>query len=165
MGRNAIDHKVVDGVELKRCYRCKDWKPLGRFPKKTVAPDGLQYDCKLCRRRLNARSRTKPGYSMYQARYQRMRKYGLDESSYLSLFEAQAHRCKICKATVTPYTRSAHVDHNHVPGFEAMPPAEKRQHIRGILCAHCNAGLGHFRDDVCRLGAAAEYLRDYEHLP
>jgi hypothetical protein len=40
------------------------------------------------------------------------------------------------------------VDHNHKTGK-----------IRGMLCNHCNRGLGHFRDDPELLTFAAEYLK------
>lgn len=39
------------------------------------------------------------------------------------------------------------VDHDH-----------KKNKIRGMLCNHCNRGLGHFRDDPMLLEFAAQYL-------
>ena len=39
------------------------------------------------------------------------------------------------------------IDHDH-----------KTQKVRGMLCNHCNRGLGHFRDDPLLLEFAAQYL-------
>lgn len=72
------------------------------------------------------------------------KKYKLHRHEYMAMFEAQGGVCHICKC-VSP-TRLL-VDHCHATG-----------HIRGLLCARCNWGLGMYEDDPMRLRAAAEYL-------
>ena len=76
---------------------------------------------------------------------------------------AQSNRCAICGRHEDEIaqdvggrprldgTRAAKrglvVDHCHKDG-----------HVRALLCAGCNAGLGHFGDDPARLRAAADWL-------
>jgi hypothetical protein len=58
----------------------------------------------------------------------------------------QDGRCAICRKK--PQTgRRLSVDHDHKTG-----------EVRGLLCTLCNQGLGYFKDDPGRLGAALEYL-------
>lgn len=57
--------------------------------------------------------------------------------------------CDICGNTIsTKIKKGYHIDHNHVTGK-----------VRGILCAHCNQGLGHFRDNILFLENAINYLK------
>jgi hypothetical protein len=53
--------------------------------------------------------------------------------------------CIICGKEATDQQLA--VDHDHRTG-----------HVRGALCANCNLGLGHFKDDPTLLRLAARYL-------
>jgi hypothetical protein len=68
---------------------------------------------------------------------------------------AQNARCAICNADFSVLkSKQIHVDHDH-----SMPG---RPNIRGLLCNHCNIGLGHFKDDIRRLQAAIGYLTQFQ---
>lgn len=78
-----------------------------------------------------------------------LRQYGLTIADYDAMLEAQGGGCAICGAVEVEGDRTSfhHVDHCHASGK-----------VRGVLCRHCNNGLGHFRDDPSLLRAAAKYL-------
>lgn len=44
-----IEHRIVDGIELKHCGCCKEWIPLGGFSKHKSKWDGLQERCSICK--------------------------------------------------------------------------------------------------------------------
>jgi len=75
------------------------------------------------------------------------RSYGLEKYEYLEMFEKQDHKCPGCRQHIEPYTRTAHVDHDHVTGA-----------VRGILCNKCNSALGMVNDDPVVLMMLSEYL-------
>lgn len=57
--------------------------------------------------------------------------------------DAAGHRCAICGQASSRLS----VDHDHRTG-----------NARGMLCTHCNLGLGSFRDDPAVLRRAIRYL-------
>jgi recombination endonuclease VII len=75
--------------------------------------------------------------------YQRRYRYGVEPEVVVELLARQANRCAICGAE-----NPKHLDHDHATAA-----------ARGMLCRHCNAGLGYFRDDPGVLERAAAYLR------
>lgn len=79
---------------------------------------------------------------------QRLAKFGLTVEAYEALRVAQNYECKICGAAEHDSRDGVlHVDHDH-----------ETQQVRGLLCNHCNLGLGHFKDQQDLLMSAWEYL-------
>lgn len=75
------------------------------------------------------------------------REYNLTVEQYNQLVEDQQHMCFICEVHEDTLKRKLAVDHCHKTGK-----------IRGLLCFHCNTGLGHFRDNEKLLTKAIKYL-------
>lgn len=71
---------------------------------------------------------------------------GLSRAEFKALYAAQGRLCGICKHPPAT-SKATHLDHCHSTG-----------RIRGVLCASCNKGLGHFRDDPALIRTAAHYL-------
>lgn len=81
----------------------------------------------------------KKRYKSYSRKY----KYGISEEQFQDLVIRHNSCCAICGLK----DDSLHIDHNHGTG-----------EIRGLLCGHCNKGLGLFRDNAIFLRNAANYL-------
>ena len=81
-------------------------------------------------------------------RHSLKRYHGLTVATYDRLLAAPNGRCAVC-ATDKPMGqgRRFHVDHDH-----------QTRKIRGLLCHHCNTGLGAFRDDPALLAKAIAYV-------
>jgi hypothetical protein len=52
-------HRVFDGVEQKRCRRCKRWKAESSFYKAHINKDGLAVWCKECANKATNKARKK----------------------------------------------------------------------------------------------------------
>lgn len=75
-------------------------------------------------------------------------KYGITIEDYDKIYDKQNGKCAICGVSKKNGSRVGLViDHCHNNG-----------HIRGLLCSHCNTGLGQFRDDTGLLQKAIDYL-------
>jgi hypothetical protein len=75
------------------------------------------------------------------------RKYGLTPDQLRAQWHDQAGMCAICPAEL-PTFLSGHIDHDH-----------KTKRVRGILCKHCNVGLGMFKENPLYLAAAIAYIK------
>lgn len=125
---------------MKRCPDCGEWKSLEDFPRNKNTKDGRHSYCKPCH---NARG--KETYERLYGgtrHYHLKRRYGIGADEFDELVRQQGGACAICERP-----DPEHVDHNHETGD-----------VRGILCFNCNGGLGHFRDSIDAMLAAAVYL-------
>lgn len=75
-------------------------------------------------------------------------RYGLTAERHKAMLAEQDGLCAICKCN--PATD---IDHSHDRNF-----------VRGLLCGHCNRGIGLFRDNLETVIAAAAYLQKWEHV-
>lgn len=65
--------------------------------------------------------------------------------------EEQQNKCLICGQDFHQFNIK-HLDHCH-----------KSKRYRGILCGHCNKGLGMFKDNVEYLQNAIDYLKKHDY--
>lgn len=157
-----------------RCSTCQQLKPISEF-QRSVALRGCG-QCRACkyaakrayevadRDRYNAqvrdrRARNRDAFNAYQRRrwasnphrgkcYELRARYGITLERFNEMLAEQGGGCAICGARDNGDGRVLYVDHCH-----------KSEKVRGILCHHCNAGIGHFRDDIGLILKAIEYLQ------
>ena len=125
-------------LESKKCTKCKKSKLKTKefFPLHNKKLDGLDSWCRKCR-------------STYRNEINRglFRDSISDEN--LKKLKKQVIKCQICEKE-----EDLVVDHNHTTNV-----------VRGIICNHCNRGLGHFLDNPILLKSAINYLnktKDYD---
>lgn len=82
--------------------------------------------------------------------YNRRYLYGVTPERYAEMLAEQDNACAVCRTTKPGGKGSWHIDHDHAT-----------EAIRGLLCHHCNIGLGNFKDDPGYLRAAIAYLEAY----
>lgn len=85
-----------------------------------------------------------------QRKYQTLKRYGLTQDDWISLFVAQQYSCAVCKTEHPGCKQGWHTDHCHTSGK-----------VRGILCQHCNTTLGHSKESTERLSALIEYINKH----
>lgn len=142
------------------CSKCKQNKDISRFSKRNTK-FGYRRDCKDCHsaRTLND-YHTKSSHKEAHRKASRksyLKKYGLTEEKFDSIYNSQGGLCKICGVKILKISNrkseSLAVDHCHKTGF-----------VRGFLCHQCNLGLGQFKDSVQTLQNAIKYLENANSL-
>jgi hypothetical protein len=132
--------------QTKNCTKCKEEKPRDsiNFPLHNQKLDGLDSWCRKCR--ASYRSEINRGKFRGQLLDDEVRELRKQE------------KCDICGGTENSGSRnnkhlgklySLVMDHNHETGK-----------FRGMLCNHCNRGLGNFKDGISNLEMAIKYLKD-----
>lgn len=99
------------------------------------------------------------GYRLYRRKMDLKRK-GLTPEEFERLRNSQHNKCAICQNEFGSRKDCVpHIDHDH-----RCCPQNKScgKCIRGLLCSHCNMGLGRFRDSIESLLCAISYLTRYK---
>jgi hypothetical protein len=85
---------------------------------------------------------------LYYRKHRMKAVYGLTLEDYDAMLEAQGGVCAICGGgPIGGREKYLCVDHDHETGK-----------VRGLLCGHCNTGIGKLKHDSSILAAAIEYL-------
>lgn len=127
-----------------KCGTCKHDKEEQEF-QSAYDPSVLVKTCKSCRARVLKSNRKRIAeVKEKQGSVHQFTRFGISPEQYQEMLTQQDGGCAICHTL--PEER-LHVDHNHTTGK-----------IRGLLCRHCNTGLGMFKDDPVRLEEALKYL-------
>lgn len=131
----------------KSCRHCGEYKNYGDYHNNKEMRDGKSSYCKPCAsKRLRVwRDQNKDRAKDTQLRF----KYGISLEDHVALFSKQFGRCAICGLEEKDAPRGKlFVDHCHATG-----------EVRGLLCHHCNTGLGYFMDNPSLLSGAILYLK------
>jgi len=123
-------------MDTKKCTKCKQEKQknLEYFPPHNKKKDGLDSWCRKCR-------------ATYRSDVRRGNYRHLITDEQLKHNLRTIKHCQVCGQEETLV-----VDHDH-----------KNDKYRGLLCNHCNRGLGHFRDNPIILQKAIDYLSKTKH--
>lgn len=122
----------------KSCTKCKVEKSLDadNFPLHNKTKSGFDSWCRVCR-------------ASYRNENCRGKFRAVISDAHLADIKATINQCVICGNE-----EKLVVDHDHQTGK-----------IRGMLCSHCNRGLGHFKDDPMLLEFASQYLYASADMP
>ena len=148
---------------VKVCSRCKTPKDESDFYADKTRKDGLYPQCRSCASSAKKASRQRgaPGeraaikrwreenqdrVRLHDRRAKFKQKYGITIEQYEAMLEEQGGVCAICKGAQPNGVRLC-VDHCH-----------DTKRVRGLLCVHCNTGIGHFKHDKNLLREAINYL-------
>lgn len=116
------------------CARCKTDKPadLEHFPaaRRNTGRQGYASWCREC-------------YAEYRSITKNNRYAGSISREDLETLQRITKHCAICLSE-----GKLVIDHDHI-----------NHQVRGMLCNHCNLGIGHFRDNPDLLEIAASYIR------
>jgi hypothetical protein len=140
----------------KVCSGCKGTKELTEFWKRSSRKHGYVSRCKDCGNKAQSILQKTEVVRLQNRKDKLWRNFGLTLEGYEKLFEGQERVCAICKEPEKTFSNNGFpkhlaVDHCHTTGK-----------VRGLLCHHCNAGIGNLKDNIELLKEAITYLSRYE---
>jgi hypothetical protein len=153
--KNVRIERLKEGFRV--CSSCKIEKPFSDFWKNSLDAYGIKHKCIECskrdekeeyhepsskRRELMERNKSNIRIAKMKYKY---KQYGVTPEQVLEMHIKQNYKCLICGVE----KELLYVDHCH-----------ETSKIRGLLCQHCNSGLGMFKDNEKLLYQAIDYLRN-----
>ncbi len=170
--------EAIIGPNGRLCRTCGLRKTPEEFRRDKRSRDNLSWACRDCsrinearwctnnidRKRDNARAASRrrrekePERDREILRRSRLRtKYGIEFEDFLAMLDLQDWQCQICDKKLAVRIAGkrkgnvACIDHDH-----------ETNKIRGILCSHCNRGIGLLGDNPLKLEKAAVYIRRHQ---
>lgn len=165
--RNRMHYTADANIVPRPCRKCERVLPGEDFRLRKVSDrkgggfrrESICLDCSRADARRRIRQRHEAGQPwtnpIYQLRHYARKMWHVDPEALVALVQSHDGRCEICGRTGAEATASGKrlaVDHSDAG-------------VRGMLCHHCNAGLGHFRDQPDLFLRAIEYLKRGPVLP
>lgn len=149
-------HRVcyTGGMEqrLKKCNKCGKEKLYSAFRQRGDS-GYFESRCIKC----SQESRTNHRREMNALGYDYERKYGITIKQYNEMVEQQSGKCVICKK-IPDY-----INRNGIKSSKLLVDHDKStKRVRGLLCFHCNTGIGQLCHSIDLLEAAIKYLRKEE---
>ena len=146
---------------MKKCNDCLEDKPLSEYhiridnTKKEKRPRSV---CKACHTERTSVKNNKTPENLEKHRLRSFKShlkitYGLTIDMYTQMYTDQDGRCIICNKeyhSTLEKPKGLFVDHCHKTGK-----------VRSLMCHHCNAAIGHMREDEWVLQNAILYLRSH----
>lgn len=88
-----------------------------------------------------------------------LRKYGLSLGAWRTMRDEQHGVCFVCQRL--PKSGRLCIDHEHAPGWKAMPPEKRKLYVRGLLCWVCNSYYLARGITVAKAKNVVKYLERY----
>lgn len=135
----------------KVCSKCGTEKPLSSFSVRKGLKSGLRSQCKECDLEYNRNFYHKMSDEKKKKRNRQisLTRRKITQEEYDFMYAKQKGCCAICGKHESNVLRNRlNIDHCHSTGK-----------IRGLLCHHCNAALGHLEDSIDNLTTAISYLK------
>lgn len=156
---NAYSCKNPNGTIRLRCKKCCQDRRIKQYYLNQDANIKKSIEWKKQNKdyiRQNARENYHKDIHAKRAK-EATRKKGIDVDRYNQMLKEQDNKCAICKQPETRKVKNSDeiarlcIDHCHAT-----------LKVRGLLCFHCNVGLGKFFDDTDKLSSAIDYLTKHK---
>jgi len=136
----------------KRCSKCKVFKPLDAFFRRSNRRSGRESKCIECKAKIDANRWSKN--RMRFKEHDLERRYNLSIDEYKAMLNAQNGVCAICKQ---PEKR---VHQNGTPSSLCIDHCHTTDAIRGLLCDKCNRALALIHEDPEIAASLLKYIQD-----